>query len=325
MIFLFMYGYTDAFADHTKAMPFYHNPHWAAEFTIKNERVIAINGVPIPVKTKVIDDYIDYDDNDYSEQEQFNLGMKYAYGAEKDSVRAFIFFGLAAKRGHTYAKYELGNCYLRGIGTLKDFLKAAKIYNNINPFKLIQDLNIEDIGIAKTLQKAIEFYQMADELSLYYNMHRFENYDYLYSDAAQLFRVVANGMLNKALYAFNTRLNTRFDFINSSQRYAIPQFLTTSAQFLLGKCYMHGIDIEMDITKALELYEIAAKNQYAEALYELGNYYERGIDAQLDANKAIKYHQLAAQYGCDKAKLRLETDYCALKSHQVTTLPRTKE
>ena len=60
----------------------------------------------------------------------------------------------------------------------------------------------------------------------------------------------------------------------------------------LGLCYLNGIGVKKNISKALELFNTAASKNYAYAYNNLGHYYEN-----IDYNKSIEYYKISASLG----------------------------
>lgn len=65
----------------------------------------------------------------------------------------------------------------------------------------------------------------------------------------------------------------------------------------LACCYERGIGFSVDINKALALYRLAAKQSYSKALNNLGIYYYNGTGVERDDIEALKYYTLSYQLG----------------------------
>ena len=59
---------------------------------------------------------------------QYNLGVSYFYGVEKDLLEAVVWYRKAADQGFADAQYSLGSCYFNGYGVEKDLSEAVKWY-----------------------------------------------------------------------------------------------------------------------------------------------------------------------------------------------------
>ena len=63
---------------------------------------------------------------------QYRLGRSYYYGedgAPKDGEQAFQWFSRAADGDSIAAQYYLGLCYIRGVGTEKDMVRAVELFS----------------------------------------------------------------------------------------------------------------------------------------------------------------------------------------------------
>ena len=70
------------------------------------------------------------------------------------------------------------------------------------------------------------------------------------------------------------------------------------AIYFLGNKYRYGeYDLEMDVPKAVELYERAAEHGIKDAHFGLGCMYIEGTDVEKDTAKAIKHFEAAAMRG----------------------------
>lgn len=80
----------------------------------------------------------------------------------------------------------------------------------------------------------------------------------------------------------------------------------TKAQFQLGKIYLYGENgIRPNYLYALSYLKGAAKNNYAEAQFELGNYYLMGKTENVNYPEAIKWYRAAAEQQHIRAMLEL--------------------
>ena len=63
----------------------------------------------------------------------------------------------------------------------------------------------------------------------------------------------------------------------------------------LGNQYLNGRGVEINYSKAFEYYELAAKQNNANALYNLGKLYEYGLGVKSSYLKAVSYYELSAK------------------------------
>lgn len=69
--------------------------------------------------------------------------------------------------------------------------------------------------------------------------------------------------------------------------------------YFAGTSYLSGSRVNQNYTKAIELFEKAAKYDYIDAFYELGNCYLGGKGVDKDEMKAIEYYERAVNYDDD--------------------------
>ena len=82
-----------------------------------------------------------------------------------------------------------------------------------------------------------------------------------------------------------------------------------NAQFNLGDMYEYGKGVEKDFKKAVEYYQKAADQNYAQAQKSLGFMYEYGKGVEKDFKKAVKYYQKAADQNYAQAQFNLGLMY----------------
>ena len=84
------------------------------------------------------------------------------------------------------------------------------------------------------------------------------------------------------------------------ERRNIPSSIT-----LLGELNERGQGVPVNLTRARELYERAAKLGHAHALFKIGLMYLDGIGGTKDEGVALRYLELAAYQGHDEAQRKL--------------------
>ncbi|RIA96744.1 kinase-like domain-containing protein, partial [Glomus cerebriforme] len=235
---------------------------------------------------------------------QLYLGNCYrnGIGVEKDEIKAFNCYEVAAKNGNNEAEFILGNCYYDGIGVQKDEVKAFNWYekaavNGNNEAQLyLGNCYKNGTGIEKDEVKALYWYQKAAEkgdksaqycLGLYYENEKNEiKAIYWYQNA------VENGEIKA------------FEKVKK-----LAEQGHSNAQYRLGHFYKNEIFIEKDINKAFYWYEKAAENGNKAAQYNLGNCYYDGTGIQKDEVKAFYWYQIAAENGDKNAQYNLGLYY----------------
>ena len=79
---------------------------------------------------------------------------------------------------------------------------------------------------------------------------------------------------------------------------------------MLAERYEDGLGVKQSDTKAIELYEMAAKGGDAGAQFNLGNYYRQGfLGLTQSPKRAIEYYTLAANQGNPGAQHNLGAFY----------------
>ena len=73
--------------------------------------------------------------------------------------------------------------------------------------------------------------------------------------------------------------------------------------------YNRGMGVEVDHAKAMELYNKAAKQGYAQAQCNLGCMYDNGLGVEVDYAKAMELFQKAAEQGYVGAQYNLGLMY----------------
>ncbi|PIK45848.1 hypothetical protein BSL78_17294 [Apostichopus japonicus] len=92
----------------------------------------------------------------------------------------------------------------------------------------------------------------------------------------------------------------------------------SKAQYNLGQCYELGQGVELDLAKAVNLYERAAEQDHPLALYKLGMYHYHGLGATPeDESVGFKFMQRAAEAGVILAHSFLGNYYLQTKTRDV--------
>lgn len=75
-----------------------------------------------------------------------------------------------------------------------------------------------------------------------------------------------------------------------------------TACFELGMRYLEGDEVGQDTSRAIALFEQAAKGGVVNALFRLGKIYHDGLGGSVDYTRALDYFTLAAQAGVTEAQ-----------------------
>lgn len=87
-------------------------------------------------------------------------------------------------------------------------------------------------------------------------------------------------------------------FIEALGRIAKGRDNRPEHNFLIGLAYLHGIDVERNVDRALELITDAANAELAEAMSLLVDIYDQGINVEIDWKKACLWAKKLAEFYC---------------------------
>ena len=144
----------------------------------------------------------------------YELGI----GINKDEIKAFEYYKKSAENGCTSTKFQLGYCYVNGIGTKINKVKGFELYNNAA--NGIQNFSEDEEELVNDLDKVSYWYHKAAE-----NDNKFALYK------LGEFYELGKGVCKNEMRAF--------EFYKKS---ADQGFI--DAQYKLGHIYNHGIEID---------------------------------------------------------------------------------
>lgn len=90
--------------------------------------------------------------------------------------------------------------------------------------------------------------------------------------------------------------NTRFSTIETAADAGDPE-----AMYALGNCYAYGVNVSINIRKALDLWMAAALHGHAAAVFRIGMCYALGTCVPQNTEMAVQMWQKAAADGCSEA------------------------
>lgn len=264
-----------------------------------------------------------------SKKAPYLLGLCYYYGrgTEPAPGSAFRQFKRAAELGHGSAKDYLGDCYRDGTGTDMDLAEAARWYhdaadnhgNSCAAFSL-GCLYSDGQGIAKDDAAAIRYWTIAAEDGNA-DAQKELGYAYLEGHGVATDRETGRAWLKKA--ARNNHTVAQFwlgySYLTDSDESHHPEgivLMTQSAeggfswaQYKLGHLYELGFRTAKDLSKALQWYREAARQDHPEALCALGRLYLDGKGTSRDPDAGIEYLQRSSDLGHRPASLELADRY----------------
>lgn len=184
-----------------------------------------------------------------------HLGMIYKHGmgnVEPDHNKAAFYLHIAAKEGITEAKYQLGQLFYMGYAVVRDFSEAVKWFEEAaedgdtrSQYNLGYAYH-HGIGVEYNWELATHWYEKAAKRG-----HQLSQID-----LADLYVQTEHQEYKKALYWYSKAAEQ-----NSCE-----------AHRKLGDMYSFGIGCEIDQIKALEHYEMAAKQKEYLAQLRLDDY-----------------------------------------------------
>ena len=279
---------------------------------------------------------------------QYMLGFCYSlgYGVKEDEVEAVKWFRLAAEQGHAEAQYKLGNCYYYGLlGVTNDLYEdvhwyklAAEQGHAGAQYKLGECYHL-GYGVKKDQAEAVKWYELAakqDHAEAQYKLGECYYYGFLgvkinYKKAVKWFKLAANKdnadaqyMLGFCYYNGNGVKKDQAEVVKwyrlaAEQGHASAQYSlgycyahgygVTQDYYSLGYCYAHGYGVTQDYKEAVKWYELAAKQDHAEAQYKLGGCYHLGYGVKIDRAEVVKWYELAAKQGHVEAQYDLGCFY----------------
>jgi TPR repeat protein/transglutaminase-like putative cysteine protease len=266
------------------------------------------------------------------------LGRVYALGklGQRDGMRAVSYYRQAAENGDHHAAYNLGKAYWFGdLGLPVDLDQsfrymrdAAEMRNSSAEFYLSR-MYFEGKGTTKN-----------DSLAMFWASQGYFQKDW--DDKAQLGlllvklrkdepgRAAGTKMLLDAAVAGNGYAKLEYSklLLNTSKRESDLQAAFTwvkqaadngneSAQALLGRMYVEGLGVKVDVPRGLELLAKQEKEKLPDAFNELGKLYRNEKSGVTDKAKAAEYFRQGAALGQREAAQAL-----AMMLHTGDGIPR---
>ena len=213
-----------------------------------------------------------------------NLGVRYRFGrgVKADSVTAAEWYRKAAELGYGGAMRALGDMYDAGDGVEQDkeialqwIMKAAEADDQIAKRRLATRYN-GGTSLGRDFQKSMEWLEKALE----------KDPEDVYA-ARQLALAYRDG---KGVEEDAGRARNLFaSVIGVMTRLAEDQ--KADSQDDLADCYYHGWGVKVDLKRAAELYELAAKGMNEHAMDALRRFFRLGIGCEPDRMKSDEWAQ----------------------------------
>ena len=183
--------------------------------------------------------------------------------------------------------YGQGERYFYGIGTAKDYTKAAGCYwkaagdDYADAENALGWMYENGLGVRQDYAEAVKWYRKAaDQGSAEAENSLGHMYQHGYGVPQDPEKAV------------------EWYYRAARQNHA-------AAQNNLGSMYLNGLGVMQDFSEARRWYLLAAKQNHAAAQYNLGCLYERGLGIAADSSWAVKWLTLAARQGYEEARQKL--------------------
>ena len=178
----------------------------------------------------------------------YQTGMDYynGLGVEQNYEQAVKWWEKASVN-NVAAKYNLGVCYEKGLGTPIDYKKAEECY-----------LISANQGDADAQENLAIMYNTGKGVSQ--NNKRAFKYFLLAAKQGKVGSIYNLGVLYQNGYGVQKDIKKAFECYKKSASMGLP-----SANYNLANCYLLGVGVKADITKALFHYEKAAKKGHKKA------------------------------------------------------------
>ncbi|KAI8824364.1 uncharacterized protein EV422DRAFT_493209, partial [Fimicolochytrium jonesii] len=218
-------------------------------------------------------------------------------GTKKSYRVALDFYTKSAQAGYRPALYRLGMIELHGhMGGKRDVRKAvtwfkrgAAVADKQHPECLYELAKIFEKGVPPHIQEdepyAFGLYAEAAELE-------YPQAQYKLAQCLEFGRLTCSRNMRDALYWYGRAAENG----------------NADAQFVLAGWYLHGFDnlLPQNEHEAYAWTYRAAKQNHAEAQYAVGYFCEKGVGCVKSEEKALQWYQIAAKNGETRAIAKLE-------------------
>ncbi len=251
-------------------------------------------------------------------------------GLKPDEKEAFRLFSLAAEKGSSIAKLNLGLAYYYGKGTAKDekkaavFLEEAAKAGESEAAYILGNLAEKN----KDSEKAKQYYLQAGNKHLkalnrlgiltYFGNGEKSGEQALTYFLKAGFQDYAPAQNNVAFVLTHSRENKAPDWKTAIIWYQkAAEQNNATAMFHLGNIYFGAAGADfLDAVKAVEYLKKAAAQGHAGSLYLLGTAYRLGDGAEQNTAKAMEYYKRAAEKGYLFACIQLAEMYAERKEEK---------
>jgi len=255
---------------------------------------------------------------------QMNLYIMMFQNAQTDEEKrnAFYWLDKAVEQELASALYEMGTLYYNGLVYKQDFSKAADYYQqssdagSAEAMAMLGAMYQNGQGFEKDLEKAAECFTEAAEsgsLSGLFNIGAAYmgglGVEQDYEEAVNCFMYIID--LEEPFYLMPdlNDADTRSDIALTFHRMAVYDLVYPMAHHNLGVIFQQGLGAEIDKSKALYHFMLAAENNYAPSCMQAGAMLYVGEGHDADYAKAFEYLTAASGAGINEAKLIISMMY----------------
>lgn len=240
---------------------------------------------------------------------QLSLGYMYLYGTdgvESDYKKSFKYYEMAANQNDKIALNNLGSLYFSGIGTEKNYVKAAQL------FARAAELGSDDAAIN------LAFIYLSSD-----NKENMKDAVKLFEQAVKAGNNTARFMLG---YAYYKGFELPQDYHKAVELMKIASNAQLDeAQYVLGLMYMNGQGITKNYGNAVRYFEGAANQGNIDAMMQLADILAQGTMYPKNLLQAHVFYNIASVYGAPNAAAKRDMLEQALKIEEILSAQSAAE
>lgn len=282
-----------------------------------------------------------YHDTPSSQAHAF-LGIAYeigAFGIKRNIEKAITFYISASKQNNALGTYRLAECFEKGLGGVRNMVKAMTYYRCAAKLGGIEAMHIYGVillngadGIRKDTATGLVYLKMAVKSAN-------RNYPYPFYDLAKCYDLTGNvsdihSDLEYAFYLYHRgaqlgdpncqyRIATIFDYGEMGKEKDLEQAVywynnaaelgQIDAMYHLAHFKCSGVEgmLDRNYEDAYSLALCAASKGNVDSAFLVAEYIEMGIGVQQDTLHALWWYTIAKYLGCEKATIKIDQ----LKKH----------
>ncbi|MBQ7659509.1 MAG: sel1 repeat family protein [Alphaproteobacteria bacterium] len=230
-----------------------------------------------------------------------SLGYMYLYGqdgVESDYQKSFHFYELAAAQNNVIALNNLGSLYFNGIGTTRDYKKAAELF--LKAAQNGSDDAAVNLGFIYLSTGKKEYFQPAVDL---------------FEQAAKSGNNTAKFMLGYAYHKGFVVDKDDYKTLELIKEASIANF--DEAHYVLAQIYTDGRGTAQNYTKAIKYYRAAVGQGHIESMLTLADIYAEGRMTTRSLGQAYILYNIASVYGAPNADKKRDALGSALKLEEL--------